>query len=202
LSAICGHSVETAGSKSSTLVVGCLANGRPLGAELLARRVASLDLEGAAGVGRLDLVKSYFAADGSLKPPATSVRDGFTWACEFGRADVVNFLLERGMDVTARVRHHGQTGLHWAAGGGHAQTVAMFIAHGAPVNADDETWKLTPLAWALFGWCNNDHPETTPTKYHEVVRRLVTAGGTAPQKWLEDERVRADARMVAALRGE
>jgi hypothetical protein len=195
---------QGAGSNSSTLVVGCLADGRPLGAELLARRGASLDLEGAAGVGRLDLVRSYFAADGSLKPPATStqMKDGFTWACEFGRADVVNFLLERGMDVAARVRHHGQTGLHWAAGGGHAQTVAVLLAHGAQVNAEDETWKFTPLAWALFGWRNNDHPETTPTNYYEVVRRLVAAGGTAPQKWLEDEGVRADARMVAALRGE
>ena len=40
-------------------VNACLANGRKLGAELLASRGAKLDLEGAAGVGRLDLVKTF-----------------------------------------------------------------------------------------------------------------------------------------------
>src|SRR5262245_48421097 len=38
-------------------VNGCLANGRPEAALFLAQRGARLDLEGAAGLGRLDLVK-------------------------------------------------------------------------------------------------------------------------------------------------
>ena len=37
-----------------------LANGRMEAAELLAARCAPLDLEGASGVGRLDLVQSFF----------------------------------------------------------------------------------------------------------------------------------------------
>ena len=77
---------------------GCLHNDRPQAAEFLAARGARLNLEGAAGVGRLDIVKSYFNDDGSLKPPATEkqMKDGFAWACEFGRTSVVDFLLQRG----------------------------------------------------------------------------------------------------------
>src|SRR5262249_12575467 len=51
--------------------VACLRNGRGPAAEHLAERGVQLDLEGAAGVGRLDVVKSFFGADGRLKPPTT-----------------------------------------------------------------------------------------------------------------------------------
>jgi len=46
-------------------------NGRGQAAESLASRGGRLDLEGAAGVGRLDLVKDYFNAKGRLKRAAT-----------------------------------------------------------------------------------------------------------------------------------
>ncbi len=79
------------------VVNGCLANGRLEAAELLAARGAPLDLEGASGVGRLDLVKSFFNEDGSLKSNATTaqMKSGFNWACEYGRTSVVDFLLRR-----------------------------------------------------------------------------------------------------------
>ena len=47
---------EAAGNNHS-FVTGCLANGRGPAAEYLAARGAWLDLEGATGIGRLDLVK-------------------------------------------------------------------------------------------------------------------------------------------------
>ena len=75
-------------------------------------------------MGRLDLVKSFFNSDGSLKNTATSahMKGGFTWACEYGRTDVVEYLVDRGIDVGELFpRPHGQTGLHWAAHGGHVQ---------------------------------------------------------------------------------
>lgn len=174
------------------IVNGCLANGRPWAAEFLANRGARLDLEGAAGVGRLDLVKDLF-------PGATEkqIKDGFTWACEFGRRDVAEFLVERGMDVSAKLRHHGQTGLHWAAGGAHVDTVEMLLAHGAPVNAKDATWAATPLSWALFGWRNPSPQGATPERYVETVRLLVEAGAAVDPAWLEIK----DAAMRKALGG-
>jgi hypothetical protein len=167
---------------SWNIVNGCLANGRSSAAEFLASRGARLDLEGAAGVGRLDLVESFFNPDGTLKPTATKaqMKDGFTWACEFGRTNVVDFLLRMGMDVAARLKHHGQTGLHWAAGGGHVDTVKLLLERNAPVDAKDETWGGTPLSWALFGG-NNPTPGTTPERYAQVVALLVSAGGADPE---------------------
>jgi hypothetical protein len=59
------------GPDGSSAVNARLRNGRGEAAEFFANRGARLDLEGAAGVGRLDVVKTFFNDDGSLRPPAT-----------------------------------------------------------------------------------------------------------------------------------
>src|SRR5262249_30313029 len=83
------------GTDGGRAVSDSLHNGRGEAAELFAKHGARLDLEGAAGVGRLDVVRSFFHDDGSLRAPATPKQmvDGFAWACEFGRTAVVEFLL-------------------------------------------------------------------------------------------------------------
>jgi hypothetical protein len=161
-----------------SIVVACLANGRGRGAELMAEHGAPLDLEGAAGVGRLDLVNEYFNEDGSLKPTATKkqMTDAFAWACQFGRTNVVDFLLERGMPVDAKLRHHGQTGLHWAAIHAHVDTVKLLLERGSPVNAQDEKFGGTPIGWARYGWDEKAVPDADD-RYREVIRLLVAAGG-------------------------
>jgi ankyrin repeat protein len=85
-------------------------------AAYLASRGARLDLEGAAGVGRADLVASFFNENGSLKGKATQeqMRSGFRWACEYGHKNVVTLLIERGIAINEQDR---ETGLHWAAFG-------------------------------------------------------------------------------------
>jgi len=183
-------------------VNACLANGRGQAAEHLARRGAPLDLEGAAGVGRLDLVRTFFKEDGVLAPNATKVqmKDGFTWACEYGRTGVVDFLLDKGMDVAATVRNHGQTGLHWAACNAHVETAKLLLHRKAPVDAKDETWGGTPLDWTLHGW--RDAPTGTARDgYYDVVALLVAAGAAVNPEWLGAENVRSDPRMIAALGG-
>jgi len=191
-------------------VNGCLANGRGEAAEFLAERGAGLDLEGAAGVGRLDVVKNFFNEDGSLKESANpeQVRSAFAWACQFGRTEVVEFLLDAGFVLATRLRHDGQTGLHWAAYGGHAETVELLLGSGAPIDARDQTYEGTALEWALYGW-GEGAPEATRGDYYRVVALLVSAGATADPAWLAHpyreklgEKVQADARMLAALKGE
>ena len=193
-----------------TFITGCLANGRAPAAEYLAARGARLDLEGAAGLGRLDLVRDYFDADGRLKPTATpkQVDAAFGWACEYGRTGVVAFLLERGIPVGASVSHDGQTGLHWAALGGHADVVSLLLDRHAPVGIVERTYGGTPLSWALHGW--TDPPYGTPRdRYYEVVARLVRAGAAVNERWFDEDSeqtgfasaLRADGRMIAALRG-
>src|SRR5262245_34090919 len=127
------HGAIIDGPDGGSEVNGCLHNGRGEAAEFFASRGARLDLEGAAGVGRLDVVKSFFNDDGSLKPPATQeqMKDGFAWACEFGRTSVVEFLLQCGMKLDAPLKHDGETGLHWAAYEGHVDTVKLLLARGA-----------------------------------------------------------------------
>jgi ankyrin repeat protein len=200
----------SAAGNNHSFVAGCLANGRGPAAEYLASHGALLDLEDAAGIGRLDLVKEYFDADGRLKPPATmkQLEAAFGWACEYGRTDVVAFLLEHGMPIDAAVKHDGQTGLHWAALCGHADVVSLLLERHASVAAVDRTYKGTPLTWALHGW--SDPPYGTPrSRYYDVVAQLVRAGAPVNPRWFDAEAdhtafantLRADARMLAALRG-
>jgi hypothetical protein len=111
----------------------------------------------------------------------------------------VLFLLDRGMDVGAKLKHHGQTGLHWAAGGGHVETVGVLLDRNARVDATDEEWGATPLEWALHGWRHNATPGVAAERYQAVVRRLVAAGALVKPEWLEEEAVRADPAMRDAL---
>jgi len=200
-----GACVDAPGSGHATaLVNGCLANGRDDAADYLAHRGAPLDLEGAAGVGRLDLVKSFFDSDGSLKKTATmaQMKDGFSWACEYGHTDVVECLLDRGIDAGELLpRPHGQTGLHWAAHCGHVDTVKALLRRRAPVDARDRRFDGTPLDWALHGWRERKTDAATNDSYHDVVAVLVAAGSRVEPGWLSDEKVRGNPRMFAALSG-
>jgi ankyrin repeat protein len=97
------------------LVTGSLANGRVEAAEYLASLGAPLNLPGAAGVGRLDVVESYFNIDGTLRPPATTAQltTAFFWACAYAQADVVRFLLDRGASVHVADERWNATPLGW-----------------------------------------------------------------------------------------
>jgi ankyrin repeat protein len=190
-------------------LVAALHNGRGDAAKYLAKRGARMDLEGAAGVGRLDVVKSFFKKDGGLKPNATKAQmeAGFAWACEYGRTPVVAFLLQKGIDVGAQP--HGETGLHWAAYSGQSDVVKLFLKRNAPVDVKDQRFGGTPLGWALYGWCSPP-PESRPAGCYEVVKLLVSAGATVDPSWLADpdrdmplvRKIREDSRMLAALGGE
>jgi ankyrin repeat protein len=205
------HGANIDGPDGGSAVNGCLHNGRGDAAEYFASRGARLDLEGAAGVGRLDIVESFFNSDGSLKPPATQqqMKDGFAWACEFGRTGVIDFLLQKGIGVDAKLRHNGQIGLHWAAYGGHVDAVKLLLKRGSPVDAKDESFGGTPLNWALYAWGNatERNVERGRGRHYEVVALLVQAGASFDPQWYEgdEDRRRAvtkmlsDPRMRAAL---
>ena len=115
------------GAKMDSLVGACLANGRRKSAEYLASRGASLDFVEHAGLGNVDAVRSL---------AATASRDqleqGFLYACQYGRDEVVAFLLEQGVDI-ATAGGDGQTGLHWAVTGGQLSTVKLLLLGGAPL---------------------------------------------------------------------
>lgn len=181
-----------------TAVLGCLANGRREAAAFLAEQGASLNLESAAGVGRLDLVQAYVGESGGLRLGATEeeLQLGFQWACQYGHAEVVACLLDRGVDV-GRL-HRGQTGLHWAAYGGHADIVRRLLEKGAPVDLEDKTYQTTPLGWALYGWFQPP-PGSVLQRYPEVVSQLVGRGAVVRPEWRQDARIKTDVRMMKAM---
>ena len=188
-------------------LVAALHNGRGDAAVFLANRGARLDLEGAAGTDRIDVVARYLDQDGTLKEGATKqqLECGFIWACEYGRTSAVKFLLDRGVKVDGDFMH-GQTRLHWAAYGGHAEIVDLLLKANTAVNVIDQIHRGTPLGWAVYGWAN-PAPEFKAARYHDVVRSLMRAGATVDGEWMESptresslaSKLRADSRMMTAL---
>lgn len=107
-------------------------------AELLARFGAQLDMRFAAGLGRLDVVKSYVNPDGSLKPDAGRLDDPYeNWfrcertrenilcqalyfACLHARLETADFLVALGANVNQEVpgvNRLGGTVLHGLTAG-------------------------------------------------------------------------------------
>jgi hypothetical protein len=176
------------------LVQGCLANGQLQAAEYLASRGAPLDLEGAAGLGRVDDVKRLVA-----RASRKEIIAAFSLACAYGRAPVIDALLAQGgVSVDTELKSHGDghTGLHVAAFHGQAEAVKVLLQHGAQIHAIDRTWKTEPLQWALTGWQRAGHPG----KYYEVVAQLVAAGARVTPDIIEWDKAQLDPEMLAALR--
>jgi ankyrin repeat protein len=196
-----GADIDSA-RRGRALIIACLANGRQSAAEFLVSRGAPLDLEGAAGVGQLDVVKQFFNDDGSLKSTANTqqLQRGFLWACEFAQNDVVEFLLEKGADLRAQA-DTGQTGLHWAVVGGHLDTIKLLLDRGAPLE-ELNTYGGTALGQALWSFLNGD-PEID---YVPIVRTLLEAGARiegGSLEWLEKQESRTAAakmRIAQVLR--
>ena len=189
-------------------VNGCLANGRPAAAAYLAARGAPVDLAGAAGIGRLDLVAQFFDDDGrqTSAPTREQLHAAAGWACAYGHTAVIAFLLDRGVPAGAAVEPGGQTCLHAAALGGHADIARLLLDRRAVVDTIERTYHGTPLDWALHGW--STRAGTAPPTYYEVVALLVAAGAAVDPAWIENgaaptsfaRQVRADPRMLSALR--
>lgn len=189
-----GARVDLPGSagRRDSLLRACLANGQDEAAAHLLDRGAPADFIAAAGVGRLDLVEQLFD---QTKDVAVAVAEGFNYACGYGHAKVVEFLLDRGVDVN--IRHRSETGLHSAAYHGHADVIDLLIRRGADLNPIDKTYQTTPLIWALTGWERRRRGDRS--RYYTVVARLVSSGATIRPDVLEWDKAREDPRMWEAL---
>lgn len=174
-----GASLEQPGAAGNGhgIVKGCLANGQGHAARFLASRGATLDFEEAAGVGRLDVVRSYFTSDGSLTNGATveQLRSGFLYACGYGRTQVAEFLLDTHVDPNVATPQ-GQTSLHWVAYGPHVDVARLLVRHGANVNARDAAGR-TPLDWAENALASATEAEDV-SHARELVELLRQAGAS------------------------
>jgi hypothetical protein len=187
--------VRGSAGRKKGLLHSCLANGQPDAAAYLASRGAPLDLQSAAGLGRLDAVRD-------LLPRAShkNVIDAFLYAAAYGHAPVVDCFIAHGIDVDATLTSAwhgvGHTALHVAAFHGQSDSVKTLLGRGARIDAIDKTWKTPPLLWALTGWRRSGHSG----QYYEVVAALVAAGARLTPDIEHWNSVQADSKMLAALR--
>lgn len=188
-----GASLEEAVAPDYTdglVVNACIANGRPKAAAYLAARGARLNFEGAAAVGRLEVVQQL-----RRSASATQVNRGFHWACGGGHIEVVRYLLEQSSVNPAAILD-GATALHSAAYGAQPRVVQSLLELNVPVDVIDTEYEATPLGWALYGW-HNPSPDIQRDAYYEVVALLVAAGARVEESWLNSEDPRMNASLVS-----
>ncbi|HEV2711355.1 MAG TPA: ankyrin repeat domain-containing protein [Edaphobacter sp.] len=73
----------------------------------------------------------------------------------------------------------GQTPLHWAAWHGNVAMVGELLRHRAPLEAQENEYKATPLGWAIHGSEHGWHRDKG--EYGSTVEALLAAGAKAPQ---------------------
>jgi len=148
--------------------------------------VEQLNMWCAAGLGMLDIVKSFWDGPDTLKPNAGQTRtrelgdgtwgkaappasyaelvsDAFYIAARNGHMEVAKFLLGKGADINCR-GFFGAPGLHWAAINGHKAMVEFLLEHGADATLQDQQFNSTALGWAMEG------------KQHEIAELLKARG--------------------------
>jgi ankyrin repeat protein len=169
---------KTSAGNQQNAVRGCLANGRGDAAVYLADRGASLDLEGAAGVGRLDVVKSYFNEGGGLKRKTTKkqVQSAFLTACGWGRVNVIEFLLNEGADLTGH-GGDGQTPLHCAAINGQLETIKFLLKFNISLEVKN-IYGGTVLGQTLWSAAHGGDPKV----YAAIIETLIAAGAKVPER--------------------
>ena len=168
----------TSAGNRQNAVTGCLANGRGDAAVYLADRGARLDLECAAGVGRLDIVKQFFNADGSLKRKTNRKRlqPALKLACTWGRLNVVEFLLDKEVDLRGD-DGDGQSPLHCAAIGGQLETIKFLLKHNAPLEVTN-AYGGTVLGQTLWSAAHGGDPKL----YTVIIKVLIDAGAKVPER--------------------
>ena len=161
------------------IVTACLANGRGEAAEYLALCGAEINLEAAAGLGDIELVKTFFEENGNLKKDVSirQMQHGFEWACQYNRPAVVSFLLQCDVDAYTQ-----QQGLHWAAVCGHTEIIQLFVQSRAPLETRNK-YGGTVLGAALWGAYNN----SSGKDFKPAIKMLLDAGADIyADKGLED----------------
>ncbi|WP_276482938.1 ankyrin repeat domain-containing protein [Paraflavitalea pollutisoli] len=174
------------------VVLGCLHNGRPEAAHYLAGRGALLNLEAASGVGRLDRVQAFFTTPGQLAEGATlhQLQLGFSWACAYDHAPVVEYLLQQGALPDAYT--HGLPGLHWAIIGNHPEVIELLVSRGTSM-ATRNHYGGNAIGCTLWAIGNSSEVYRWPAKtvdHLATIRYLLQQGAPVDPgtvTWLQQE---------------
>ncbi len=119
--------------------------GQPEIAQLMADLGANLDIEDAVALGRTDLVREFLKR--GLSPD--DLCKGLHTAVISGPPEIVRLILEAGADPYCR-RNENRTPIFFAVERKDSDIAKILIAHGAGIEAKDESWNSTALGWQVF----------------------------------------------------
>ncbi len=158
----------------------------PLAAEALARRGARVDnVITAAALGRTDLVDAFITDSGELRPevplaqvpwprlprdPKVHLAYALTWAAKWGRREVVELMLRKGVDPGGK--DADATALHFAVAHGHMDIAHVLLQYGASLEALN-SYGGTVLSGTLWYMRNAAVPAVD---YQAIVRELIALG--------------------------
>jgi len=158
----------------------------PLAAEALARRGARVDnVITAAALGRTDLVDAFITDSGELRPevplaqvpwprlprdPKVHLAYALTWAAKWGRREVVELMLRKGVDPGGK--DDDATALHFAVAHGHMDIAHVLLKYGASLEALN-SYGGTVLSGTLWYMRNAAVPGVD---YQAIIRELIALG--------------------------
>ncbi|HEV3153725.1 MAG TPA: ankyrin repeat domain-containing protein [Candidatus Baltobacteraceae bacterium] len=150
---------------SANPILSALRNGRGRAAQFLAGRGARLDLESALGTGRIDALRETLQRG---EYTLEQWKSGLAWACEYGHARAVEYVLERGSDPNELI--FGQTPLHWAAMSAQHEIVRLLLDRNALPQIRNR-YGATALGQARWSAEHDDDP----TRFEPVIALLASA---------------------------
>ncbi|MEO7213534.1 ankyrin repeat domain-containing protein [Mucilaginibacter sp.] len=130
--------------------MGALAHGNTEAANYLIERGGKITLGVAMGLQRMPDINRL------LQTATTDEKLAALTAVSFyGKADMVKFLLEQGVDPNGYPNpesgfHSHATPLHQAVFAGSLETVKLLVESGARLDAPDKIYDGTPLGWAEY----------------------------------------------------
>ena len=142
-----------AGASLDGALLAAVQNGRTEAAEHLVKRGAPIDnIVSAAALGRLDLVQRFWNV--AIQQQGDRA---FIVACLYGRTNIVDYLLQRGVNPRAG-EEIGQTGMHFAAHGGHLDTIRLLVDRKVPLDVRN-VYGASVLGQAEWSEANEPKPD-------------------------------------------
>lgn len=166
--------------------------------ELLMRRSPeSLQLVVAAELGDQTRVSALLAGRSNLVATLSDEqRRSLVNAAESNRAHAVAVMLAAAWPAGQR-GDRGQTALHWAGFHGNAEMAREILKYHPPLEAQEDDYHGTPLAWTMHGSLHGWYKDTGD--YGATLDALLDAGAKAPPRATAD--VSEAIRVVLRRRG-
>ena len=104
------------------------------------------------------------------------MQKAFRYACGYGADRVVEFLLQRGADLTKH-SGDGQTGTHYAVIFGQLETLKLLLKHNPPLESTNQ-YGGTVLGQTLWSAAHGGDPDM----YSKIIEALIAAGAKVPER--------------------